>query len=115
MRMHVRIYWPNGMDEVRVVECEPGNINHIHRIVDPVTTRLLEHVNVFWPFWTDTKAEYLDAFVHEEGHIIGLPVNRAATAIYHNNVRVHAPKEYEPRTMPWIVGPMVLFEKKVWI
>jgi len=114
MLMLIRIFYPDGRDEIEEVKCRPVNVDDIHRIVDPIIGKPLEHVNVYWPF-TSAVPRYLDAFVNEDGHRRRLPLNRKATLIYHNNTRVHRPNEYEPKTMPVIVGPMVLFQRKVWI
>lgn len=67
-----------------------------------------EHVRVFW------KGKYTSMFVAETGRLDNLPMNRKATEIYQNNIRVHAPNEYNPATMPWIAGPVILFDKDVW-
>ena len=50
------------------------------------------------------------------GHRISvvLPArNEAATAIYRNNVLSQVPGK-EPETLPCIVGPAVLFSRRVW-
>jgi hypothetical protein len=113
--MRIIVFYPNGIIDLRHVKCRPGNGKDIHAVVDPILeTSYLEHVNVFWTFEGE-PARYLDAFVHEEGRLIGLPMNRNATKIYLNNVRVHDPKRYDPTTMDYIAGPMILFEEKVWI
>lgn len=112
--MRIRVYWPDGRDEIRQVP-EPKNFRdladslEVEFIVPPI-----EHVTVFWSFDDGDEPRYLDAFVCEEGHRLRLPLNKKATEIYRNNVRVHCPSEYEPVTMPYIAGTMVLFEEKVW-
>lgn len=115
--MRIMIYRPDGTVEVDRVVCEPGKLADIHRIVDPIIGEgeWFEHVTVFWQFMHSATAKYLDAFVNENGNLLSLPVNRAATEIYQNNIRVHDPKNYDPVRMPVIVGPMVLFEERVWL
>lgn len=74
----------------------------------------IEHVRVFYDFNGGDDFSYLDMFVNELGHLQGLPLNVTATAIYHNNVRVHDPRRAASQVMPVIVGDAVLFEKVVW-
>lgn len=113
--MRILVFEPDGRIECRHVVCKPGDLADIHAVVDPIIgSSHLEHVNVFWIFG-ENRQRYLDAFVHGEGHLIGLPFNRTATIVYHNNIKVHRPQEYVAEQMPGIVGPMVLFEEKVWL
>jgi hypothetical protein len=55
----------------------------------------------------------LDMFVDEDGHSKGLPRNEAATLIYRRNWLLQHP-ETDPESMPHIVGPAVLFSRRVW-
>lgn len=59
-------------------------------------------------------AEYLDMFIDEDGHSRDRPRrNEKATAIYRANwLRQHP--STDPETLPWIAGPAVLFDKRVW-
>ena len=57
--------------------------------------------------------EYLDMFVDETGHAKDLPRNEAATAIYRANwLRQHPGTD--PESLPFIAGPAVLFDRRVW-
>ena len=58
------------------------------------------------------RSTYLDMFVDECGHLKGLPLNPMATEIYHANVKRSFPLA-RTSTLP-IVGPAVLFLKRVW-
>jgi hypothetical protein len=51
-------------------------------------------------------------FVHEEGKIINLPVNYAATKVYWNNTLVHRPKLMSELD-DLIHGTAVLFKQGV--
>lgn len=81
--------------------------------VEQITGDPMEHVRVFADFHGGQKARYLDMFVNELGHLKGMELNAVATAIYHNNVRVHQPDKAKEDMMP-VVGPAVLFEERVW-
>lgn len=106
---------PDGTVRLERVKCRPGNLKDIHNVVGPILeTSHIEHVNVFWMFNMEPM-RYLDAFVNEDGLELRLPMNRSATMIYQNNVRVHDPAKFDPAKMPYIVGPMILFEEKVWL
>jgi hypothetical protein len=65
------------------------------------------------------NGEYLDMFVDDMGAIKRLPVNEAATLIYHANMIAHA-EHFEhcltPDTSDWpkIHGVAVLFHRRVW-
>jgi hypothetical protein len=52
-------------------------------------------------------------FVDEDGHGRERPRNEAATTIYRANwLRQHP--GVDPETLPWIAGPAVLFDRRVW-
>jgi len=112
--MRIRVYQPDGSEDVMQVP-EPENFGDLATMLEAAfIVPPIEHVTVFWAFDDGGEPRYLDAFVCEEGHQLRLPLNRKATEIYQNNTRVHRPSEYEPATMPYIVGTMVLFEERVW-
>ena len=127
MLTRYRIYRPNtnGFD-AREVELPPEpNLRDIEVIVNPILFPLghdpggfkdwSEHVRVFWPPADDTPAAYLDMFVDEHGALKSQPVNDQATAIYHNNMKVHRPAEFERgKPHPPIHGVAVLFLRQVW-
>jgi hypothetical protein len=53
-------------------------------------------------------------FVDELGHAHGLPYNMLATQLYYvNTVRQGGPRP-NPKIDPVIVGPAVVFGRKVW-
>jgi hypothetical protein len=88
----------------------PGYIN-LSKVMKPLLDGAeLEHVSVLH------LHKPHDMFVDELGSIHGLPVNRKATEIYHENTRINDPGRYEREkyTMPKIHGPAVLFHSKVW-
>lgn len=81
--------------------------------VEAVTGGPMEHVTVFTSF-AGEEPHYTDMFVHEMGHLLGMPINDRATAIYRNNVMVHEVPTPVADDLPAIAGPAILFEKKVW-
>lgn len=85
---------------------EPGYRN-IAALVNPIIGLPLEHVSVLY---NDKPA---DMFVNEEGLLTGLPRNEKATAIYRAATLKRHPKA-DPEKFPFIVGPAVLFEQRVW-
>lgn len=52
-----------------------------------------------------------DMFVDENGHSRGLPPNAQATAVYHNATKTRGEST---KDAPIVVGPAVLFTRKVW-
>lgn len=72
----------------------------------------LEHVTVLH----DGKPK--DMFVDEEGLLKGLPVNIAATEIYHTYSKQQNPSGYAAAAMSGqlspIVGVAILFHRRVW-
>ena len=106
----------NPYNAVWTLPGEPGSpenyralVGHIEQVVGyPV-----EHVTVFCDFTGGRTFRYLDMFVNEEGHLLGLPINAFATAIYQNNTIYHDP-QIRQEDIPTIAGPAVLFEEKVW-
>lgn len=91
---------------------ESGRFKALKSHVEQVTGDPMEHVTVFADYSGGTEYTYLDMFVNELGHERGLEVNVLATALYHNNVRVHQPELLADA--PFVVGPAVLFEERVW-
>jgi hypothetical protein len=57
--------------------------------------------------------EYLDMFVDEDSHGRERPRNEAATTIYRANALRQFPGT-DPESLPWIAGPAVLFDRRVW-
>lgn len=72
----------------------------------------LEHVRVWH------QGSYVSMFVDDSGTLKKLPVNEAATKIYHANMVSDATRRgyEEPNTSDWpkIHGPAVLFDRNVW-
>lgn len=99
----------NGDEEVHTIElpAEPDYFQ-LKAIIEPVIgNNYFEHVAVLH------KGERTDMFVDENGLLKGMPRNERATAIYRNNWLTQHPGT-EPETLPWIVGPALLFSRRVW-
>jgi hypothetical protein len=113
LKMYVMLPGKEDMEE-REVDCRldnygrPAFTQDLRHLIMAALTPLdnYEHVNVFW--W----GRYLDMFVDEMGMLKGRDINRLATKVYHENVRVHQPDLL--RGAESIHGPAVLFDKKVW-
>lgn len=75
-----------------------------------------EHVNV-WDDFGDGEMRHLDMFVDETGLIKGLPRNDKATIIYRRanlcGMSAVLPVS-NPELLNVIVGPAVLFNRRVW-
>lgn len=116
--IHILILYPGMKPERGIAHLPPrdlkGYFDALRRVVEPVVGEPMEHVNVFTDFHGGTDFCYLDMFVNEMGRLNGLQRNEHATAIYRNNVQVHEVIAPPPEAMPWIAGPAILFEKKVW-
>lgn len=99
---------PKGDQVEGVVEwpAEP-TYELIKSIVEPYVGDWMEHVYVFF----DGKPT--DMFVNENGHMRKLPYNIRATTIYRAASLKRFP-HLDPNTLPIIVGPAVLFHRKVW-
>lgn len=54
-----------------------------------------------------------DMFVHERGKLIGLPRNEAATRIYRANTLAREPGT-DPEHLDYIVGPAIVFSRRIW-
>lgn len=77
----------------------------------------LERVKVLADFEGGTNYDVLDMFVDEEGLLNGLPRNDAATAHYRRATmmgRTPIPVPDDPESIPYVVGPAVLFDRRVW-
>lgn len=84
--------------------------------VEEVVGPPLERVNVFADFYGGNSFTYLDMFVNGNGALPPdpLPINMAATAIYHNNVLFHEPGKFTADQLSPIHGYAVVFEERVW-
>jgi hypothetical protein len=111
MKTTIKIFRPDGTVEERDVSdtmtAEPG-YSALRDLITPLLDgRNMEHVSVLH------DGQRADMFVDEEGHLLGLPRNEAATTIYRNNWLTQHP-DVDPETIPFIVGPAVLFSRRVW-
>lgn len=117
MGFRVRIMRPGERPEEAVVRLpETTSARYYSRLreaVEAVTGGPMEHVTVFTSF-DGEEPRYRDMFVHETGHLLGMPINDMATVVYRNNVMVHEVPTPVMNDLPNIVGPAVLFAKKVW-
>lgn len=89
----------------------------LRSLVDPLVGGWLEHVTVLSDFEGGTKFIRSDVFVHTEGHGLRLPRNEIATAIYRRATllgRSGSAVPLDAEELPWIAGPMVLFDRQVW-
>lgn len=96
---------------------EPG----YHKLKEILTPLLdgapLEHVSVLADFNGGLDFKPADMFVVDEmGHVRAggpLPRNEAATLIYRRASLLQRPGT-DPESLPHIVGPAVLFSRRVW-
>ena len=108
---------PLEVTEGRLEEA-PG-LKALQAIIDPLLDGAdLEHVTVLAAFEAGGVLEALDMFVSERGHLDGLPRNNRATAIYRQATMLGesaAPTPHDPEELPFIAGPAVLFNRRVWL
>jgi hypothetical protein len=81
--------------------------NLIDRLVKPLIGGSIEHISVL------DNGQRRDMFVDDEGKKKGLPRNRGATAIYRAHTLTLAP-DMDPEDLPEIVGPAVIFARRMW-
>lgn len=102
----------------------------LRSIISPLIERgQLEHVYVWADFehdglkqsmtghQLDWNFKALDMFVDENGHSQNLRRNEIATTIYRRATmegRSSRPPPDNPETLDFIVGPVVLFDRRVW-
>jgi hypothetical protein len=101
-----KVQWPR----------EPG-YQRLSSLVCALVDGNLEHVTALSDFDGGSNFNRSDVFVNEDGHSIGLPRNEVATTIYRRATlcgRSGAPMPADPEVLPFIVGPMVLFSRRVW-
>lgn len=109
MQTYYRIIPPSGEAETReaFLAKEPGYAA-LKALLDPIFGgAYFEHVNVLH------DGQHLDMFVDEDGHNKRLPRNETATAIYRAAWLDRHPGE-DPESLSFIVGPAVLFLRRVW-
>jgi len=106
----VTVFSPIGTETSLVFDLErdPG-LDKIHEIVDPhlLPKADFEHVSVLF------GGQPCDMFVDEMGHMKGLVRNEKATEIYRAFWLKQHP-ETLPDSLDWIVGPAILFHRRVW-
>jgi hypothetical protein len=99
---------PDGSREDRSVDMagDPG-LAELRDVLEPILAGRPEHVAVLH------EGRRTDMFVDEAFAPKGLPRNEAATAIYRAWWLKRCPSD-DPETLPWIAGPVVIFDRIVW-
>lgn len=95
---------------------EPG-YDRLRALIEPIMDGNLEHVAVLSDFEGGRNFTRSDVFVNEDGHLLRLARNELATTIYRRATlcgRSAAASPNDPEELPFIVGPMVLFDRRVW-
>jgi hypothetical protein len=94
------------------------SLAQIKSLVEPMVGGPMEHVRVLDPRSVEadqiTRADYLDMFVDELGHVrdIPKPRNHAATGIYRANwLRAEGG---DPEDLHWIAGDAIVFDRQIW-
>lgn len=117
MQTKFTIYWPSGTAEEREADLPATpTFFELEAVLQPIfgPGHWFEHVTVLKPgLKPGAEPIAADLFVDENGHSLGLPRNEAATQIYRANALRQKPK-LDPESLAWIVGPAVLFERRVW-
>lgn len=117
-----KVILPGGLDAKEfeaALPKEPG-YQELNRIIAPLLGGKgthMEHVSVWADYKNGTDFRQLDMFVDENGLFNGLPRNEEATTIYRRANQMGLlliPKEDDPETLNFIVGPAVLFSRRVW-
>jgi hypothetical protein len=105
---------PHETQEVELIRDRNGSmLRDLHQLLDPIVGKPgWEHVYVLADFRGGENFKPADMFVNEMGHQLGLPHNKAATQIYRRNAIMN--QGATPEELANIVGPAVLFEKRVW-
>ena len=100
---------------------EPG-LDALRAIIDPLIAldgqhRYHEHVSVWASYENDHVYRAMDMFVDEEGLKLSRPRNERATTIYRAATmmgRTGLPVPHNPESLSYIVGPAILFSRRVW-
>jgi hypothetical protein len=95
------------------------SLAQIKALVEPIVGGPLEHVRVLDPKSVEadtiTRADCLDMFVDEIGHVRAggpKPRNHAATGIYRANwLRAEGG---DPEELHWIAGDAIVFDRQIW-
>jgi hypothetical protein len=116
VKTRIRIMRPGQNDEIQEHDLprNPG-CEKLLAIIEPILGQhhYLERVSVLADFAGGEKREPLDMFADENGHYLQLPFNQAATKIYRHAYLSRNP-DTDPDTMPYVVGPAILFDRRVW-
>lgn len=115
METKIKIIRPEMAHETRDLDMprEPGYAA-LRQLLAPLLDKgPLERVAVLADFDGGDNFEPTDMFVDENGHLKSLPRNEDATAIYRRAALLRHP-EIDPESIPFIVGPAVLFSRRVW-
>jgi hypothetical protein len=109
-----KIVRPDGSHEAGDVTwpAQPS-YDRLKFFVEPIVQGNLEHVTVLDDFAGGTNYVRSDMFVNEDGHLLHLPRNVIATRIYRRNWLLRHPGT-DPESIPFIVGPAILFDRRVW-
>ncbi len=118
MKTAYSIHYPDGKTTKHSADLpEHPSYAELAKILDPIFgVHMFEHVTVFLGDDPD-KAPRTDMFVDENGHRRNLGLNVFATEVYRNATRLRHMKEqkpFNPGKLPEIVGPAVLFARRVW-
>lgn len=113
----VKLIAVDGTETIEELELEEKpEYAVLKRIIEPHIGDWFERVAV-WDNFGEGKMRGLDMFVDENGHLKALQRNDKATRIYRaanqHGVTGQAPAQ-DAETIPFIVGPAVLFNRRVW-
>jgi hypothetical protein len=106
-QLDILVYRPGAMmPEPRTIDLvEVPSFLEIKHVLSPLIRGGIEHVSVLF------RGERHDMFVHETGAADGLPVNDAATLIYHEASRQRG---QDTTGAPKIYGVAILTMRRVW-
>ena len=109
MKTLMLVLQPNGDERSVTLDLpEKPNYDQLKKALEPYFKEAYtEHVNVL------TDEGYTDMFVDEDGFTKHLQRNEKATKLYRNNWLKQHPHVH-PESMNYIVGPAVIFNRRVW-
>jgi hypothetical protein len=104
----ISIFLPGGRGaEIRQIPV-PEGYKAIKAALAPIIGTKIEHVTVLH------DGNRHDMFVSEDGHVQCLPRNELATTVYRNaHMTQRAVPGEDPKGLPWIAGPAVLFHNVI--
>lgn len=114
-----RVYLPDGsIGGGNAMLAKQPSLRALHGIIDPILAGGdLEHVSVLAKYHPVDDLRILDMFVDENGHLKGLPRNELATEHYRRATlmgRTRSTVPSDPEELDFVVGPAILFSRKVW-